>query len=454
MQTVLVVDDEIAIRETLVQILGYEGYRVLTAGSGPEALDVLGSESAGALLLDVKMPGMDGFEVLARVRELQPDLPVIVISGHGDIQTAVQAVREGAYDFLEKPLDRSRLLLTLQNCLAHRRALDDRERLAAKAGRATPIIGQCRAMDDVRGFIDKVAPTDATVLVTGENGTGKELVVGAIHAGSPRRDGPLVEVNCAAIPAELVESELFGHEKGSFTGADRQRIGKFEQAQGGTLFLDEIGDMGEQAQAKVLRAVEEGTIQRVGGRETMKVDVRIVAATNRDLTAADSGFRRDLFFRLNVLSIHLPPLRERPGDVPLLLEYFMHRLAATMKTPPRAFAPDALAELETYDWPGNVRELRNLVERVLILAAGPQVRAADLPLLPGATARAHAPDDLFGCNDFQEFKSRAEAVFLQQKLHENRYNVTRTADVLGMQRSNLYKKISRYGLRTHSGDPD
>ncbi len=454
MQTVLVVDDEIAIRETLVQILGYEGYRVLTAGSGPEALEVLGNESAGALLLDVKMPGMDGFEVLSRVRRLQPDLPVIVISGHGDIQTAVQAVRDGAYDFLEKPLDRARLLLTLQNCLAHRQALDDRERLAAKAGRATPIIGQCRAMDEVRGFIGKVAPTDATVLVTGENGTGKELVVGAIHAGSSRRDGPLVEVNCAAIPAELVESELFGHEKGSFTGADRQRIGKFEQAQGGTLFLDEIGDMGEQAQAKVLRAVEEGTIQRVGGRETMKVDVRIVAATNRDLTAADSGFRRDLFFRLNVLSIHLPPLRERPGDVPLLLEYFMHRLASAMKTPPRTFAPDALEELEAYDWPGNVRELRNLVERVLILASAPQVRAADLPLLPGRAARAEVPDDLFGCNDFQEFKSRAEAVFLQQKLHENRYNVTRTADVLGMQRSNLYKKISRYGLRTHSGDPE
>jgi DNA-binding NtrC family response regulator len=449
LQTVLVVDDEVAIRETLAQILGYEDYRVRTAGSGPEALRLLEDQPADVVLLDIKMPEMDGFEVLARLQRDHADLPVVVISGHGDIQTAVQAVKQGAYDFLEKPLDRGRLLVTLQNCLRHRRALDDRERLAAKTGRGSPLIGECPAMQEVRRFIAKVAPTEATVLVTGENGTGKELVVGALHQGSPRRDGPLVEVNCAAIPGELVESELFGHEKGAFTGADRLRIGKFEQAHGGTLFLDEIGDMGEQAQAKVLRAVEEGTVQRVGGHETMNVDVRIVAATNRDLSEPDSGFRRDLFFRLNVLSVHLSPLRERRGDIELLLTHFMQELAASLKTAPRQFAPETLAVLRAYSWPGNVRELRNLVERLLILAPGPVIRPDDLPVLPGASA---APSgglaDLLRLEDFQEFKAEAEAMYLQQKLRENRFNVSRTAEVLGMQRSNLYKKISRYGLQT------
>ena len=448
MQTVLVVDDEIAIRETLAQILGYEDYRVPTAGTGQEALDLLDEQPADAVLLDVKMPGMDGFEVLARIQETHPELPVIVISGHGDIQTAVQAVKQGAYDFLEKPLDRSRLLVTLQNCLSYRQALADRERLATKAGRVAPIVGECPALEEIRAFIAKVGPTEATVLVTGENGTGKELVVGAIHANSPRRDGPLVEVNCAAIPSDLVESELFGHEKGSFTGADRLRIGKFEQAHRGTLFLDEIGDMGEEAQAKVLRAVEEGTIQRVGGTETMKFDVRIVAATNRDLASPESGFRRDLFFRLNVLATHLPPLRERPGDVELLLDYLMAKLSATMKTSPKAFSPETLAILNEYSWPGNVRELRNLVERLLILAPGPVVRPTDLPLLPGAAAVNSDDGDLFNFSDFQEFKSHAEALFLQHKLRENRFNVSRTAEVLGMQRSNLYKKITKYDLQT------
>jgi two-component system nitrogen regulation response regulator NtrX len=448
LQTVLVVDDEIAIRETLAQILGYEDYRVLTAASGPEALALLQEKPANLLLVDIKMPDMDGFEVLARVKAEHAELPVIVISGHGDIQTAVQAVKAGAYDFLEKPLDRSRLLVTVQNCLAHAQALGERERLAVKAGRTTPLVGECAAMQEVRAFIAKAAPTESTVLVTGENGTGKELVVSGLHAGSPRRDGPLIEVNCAAIPSDLVESELFGHEKGAFTGADKQRIGKFEQAHGGTLFLDEIGDMGEQAQAKVLRAVEEGTIQRVGGRETMKVDVRIVAATNRDLSDPQSGFRRDLFFRLNVLSVHLPPLRERPGDVVLLLEHLMNQLASTMKVAPKDFAPETLALLEEYTWPGNVRELKNLVERLLILVPGPLIKPADLPSLPGADRDLGETPDLFRCNDFQEFKAQAEAMFLQQKLRENRFNVSRTAELLGMQRSNLYKKITKYGLQT------
>jgi two-component system, NtrC family, nitrogen regulation response regulator NtrX len=447
-QTVLVVDDEIAIRETLAQILGYEGYRVRTAADGPRAVADLQASPSDAVLLDIKMPGMDGFEVLARLRAEGLDIPVIVISGHGDIKTAVDAVKQGAYDFLEKPLDRNRLLVTLQNCLAHKRTLDDRERLAQKAGRAAPLVGECPPMREVRAFIAKVAPTGGTVLVTGENGTGKELVVAAIHAGSPRASAPLVEVNCAAIPKDLVESELFGHEKGAFTGADKQRIGKFELADGGTLFLDEIGDMSEQAQAKVLKAVEEGRFQRVGGSETIKVDVRIVAATNRDLSAPDAGFRQDLFFRLNVLAVHLPPLRERGSDLELLLDHFMTVLGATLKIAPKTFSPEALALLREHRWPGNVRELRNLVERLLILAPSPVIRPGDLPLLPGAAPRADSELDLLRCKDFQDFKSRSEGLFLQQKLRENHYNVSRTAELLGMQRSNLYKKITKYGLRT------
>jgi DNA-binding NtrC family response regulator len=452
LHTILVVDDEAAIRAALEQILTYEKYRVLLSSDGPSALKTIASERVDVVLLDIKMPGMDGFEVLDAIAAAGRRLPVIVVSGHGNIETAVEAVRKGAYDFLEKPLDRGRLLVTLRNCLEHQRALAEREEFMSRGGFREPLIGECPQIRDVRAFIAKVAPTDATVLITGENGTGKELVVRAIHEKSRRRDRPLVEVNCAAIPRELVESELLGHEKGAFTGAERQRIGRFEQADGGTLFLDEIGDMSEEAQAKVLKAVEEGKFQRVGGNETLRVDVRIIAATNRDLAAPDSGFRQDLFFRLNVLAVHLPPLRERGPDIDLLLEYFMTRLAAGLKTEPKQLGPDALALLREYAWPGNVRELRNLVERLLILAPGKVVRPADLPLLPASASGPDEASDLLSCKEFQEFKSRAEAAFLQAKLKENRYNVSQTAERLGMQRSNLYKKITKYGLRTQPAD--
>jgi two-component system nitrogen regulation response regulator NtrX len=446
--TVLIVDDEIAIRETLEMILTYEKYQVLKAGSGAEALGVVEKQTPDVILLDVKMPGMDGFEVLERLKQSGKGVPVIVISGHGNIETAVEAVKQGAYDFLEKPLDRSRLLVTVRNCLDHRKARTVASTLVRQWRNSAPLVGESAGMRQVRAFIDKVGPSEGTVLITGENGTGKELVVRAIHQASSRRDGPLVEVNCAAIPRDLVESELFGHEKGSFTGADRQRIGKFEQADGGTLFLDEIGDMNEDAQAKVLKAVEESRFQRVGGGETRTVNVRIVAATNRDLAEPDSGFRRDLFFRLNVLSIHLPPLREREGDVDLLLEWFMAELSGRLKVAPRRYAPETIAQLRAYSWPGNVRELRNLVERTLILASGSVIQPADLPLLPGARQTAVGGDSLFEASDFQDFKARSEGAFLQYKLKENLYNVSRTAEVLGMQRSNLYKKITKYGLRT------
>ena len=447
MKTVLVIDDEIAIRETLEQILSYEGYEVKKAGSGAEGLALVASASPDVILLDVKMPGMDGFEVLDRLAADGHRMPVIVISGHGNIETAVDAVRRGAYDFLEKPLDRSRLLVTLTNCLDHQEVLKDR-RIIQDTLTSHPLVGESRGIKEVRSFIEKVGPSQATVLITGENGTGKELVVRGLHRASARRDRPLVEVNCAAIPRDLVESELFGHEKGSFTGADRQRIGKFELADGGTLFLDEIGDMNEEAQAKVLKAVEENKFQRVGGGDTKSVDVRIVAASNRDLSSPNSGFRQDLFFRLNVLAIHLPPLREREGDIELLLEWFTADMASRLKTRPCRFDPETLAILREYSWPGNVRELRNLVERLLILASGEVIKPGDLPLLPGAAQEAAGPSTFFDCADFQTFKSESEGAFLQHKLKENLYNVSKTAEALGMQRSNLYKKITKYGLRT------
>ena len=448
LKSILIVDDETAIRETLEQILGYEGYAVRKAATGAEALAEVERAEPDVMLLDVKMPGMDGLEVLQRLKASGATVPVIVISGHGTIETAVEAVRGGAYDFLEKPLERARLLVTLANCLERRQLLQDRSVLAENASPDSPIIGDSAGMREIREFVEKVGASDGTVLITGENGTGKELVVRAIHRASPRRDHPLVEVNCAAIPRELVESELFGHERGSFTGADRQRIGKFEQADGGTLFLDEIGDMNEEAQAKVLKAVEERHFQRVGGTETRTVDLRIVAASNRDLSSPSSGFRQDLYFRLNVLSIHLPPLRERADDIELLLNWFMADLSQRLKTEPRRFAPETLALLREHTWPGNVRELRNLVERLLILAPEPVVRPRDLPQLPGSATAPSAEASLFACADFQEFKSKSEGAFLQHKLRENRYNVSRTAETLGMQRSNLYKKITKYELRT------
>ncbi len=448
MKRILIVDDEAAIRETMEQILGYEGYLVSKAAGGAEGLRLAVQDEPDLILLDVKMPGMDGFEVQQRLKDAGSTVPVIVISGHGNIETAVEAVRRGAYDFLEKPLDRSRLLLTIANCLGHSEVVQDHQRLQDQLWESSPLVGDSTVMHRVRDFIAKAGPTEGTVLITGENGTGKELVVRAIHRASRRASRPLVEVNCAAIPRDLVESELFGHERGSFTGAERQRIGKFELADGGTLFLDEIGDMTEEAQAKVLRAVEESRFQRVGGTETKTVDVRIVAATNRDLARPDSGFRQDLYFRLNVLALHLPPLRERAGDVDLLLEWFMADLSGRLKVKPRRFSSDARAILQGYSWPGNVRELRNLVERLLILAPEDTIRTSDLPPLPGIRADGGGEAPFMACRDFQEFKVRSESAFLQHKLRENLYNVSRTAEALGMQRSNLYKKITKYGLRT------
>ncbi len=454
---VLVVDDEKGIREALTQVLEYEDIEVRTCASGAEALQRYAELRPHLVLLDVKMQGMDGLETLRQLRELDPHAQVVMISGHGSIQTAVEATQLGAYDFLEKPLDTNRILLTLRNALVHVDLASENVRLKAEVHAQYEIVGTSRAIKAVIERIEKVAPTAARVLITGENGTGKELVARAIHALSPRARGPFVEVNCAAIPSELIESELFGHMKGSFTGAFADRAGKFELADGGTLFLDEIGDMSLSAQAKALRALEEGVISRVGSGRTLPVDVRVVAATNKDLTAeiAAGRFREDLLYRLNVVPIEVPPLRARRGDIPQLVEHFAARLTEQAGLQPKRFDPDAVKRLAAYDWPGNIRELRNAVERLLILANGPVVTGEAVERVAGLgrgeAGDARRTDGLAGAPwtraaTFEEFKQIAERTYILAKLQENDWNVSETARTLDMPRSNLYKKIERYGL--------
>jgi len=453
---VLVVDDEKGIREALKQVLEFEGLEVHTSANGSDALKVYPEIRPQLVFLDVKMQGMDGIETLARLRQLDPQAVVVMISGHGTIQTAVEATQLGAYDFLEKPLDTDRILLTLRNSLQHVDLATENVRLRAEIEEQYEIVGGSRAIREVIERIEKVAPTPARVLITGENGTGKELVARAIHALSPRGRGPFVEVNCAAIPAELIESELFGHLKGSFTGATGDRAGKFELADGGTLFLDEIGDMSLSAQAKVLRALQEGVVTRVGSGKAITVDVRVVAATNKNLDEEIRGgrFREDLLYRLNVVPIHVPPLRERAGDVPGLVQHFADQLTQRAGLPARGFTPGALRRLQTREWPGNIRELRNAVERLLILAGGAEVSEADVERLVGAGAAPAAAGawqlqgdaNWLRASTFEEFKQAAERAYLLAKLKENDWNVSETARTLEMPRSNLYKKIERYRL--------
>jgi two-component system nitrogen regulation response regulator NtrX len=453
---VLVVDDEKGIREALTQLLEYEDIEVRACASGSEGLGLYAEFRPHLVLLDVKMQGMDGLETLRKLRELDPRAQVVMISGHGTIQTAVEATQLGAYDFLEKPLDTDRILLTLRNALEHIDLTSENLRLKAEVHAQYEIVGTSRAVKGVIERIEKVAPTGARVLITGENGTGKELVARAIHTLSPRAKQPFVEVNCAAIPTELIESELFGHMKGSFTGAFADRAGKFELADGGTLFLDEVGDMSLSAQAKVLRALEEGVISRVGSGKTVPVDVRVVAATNKDLRAeiAAGRFREDLLYRLNVVPIEVPPLRARRADVPQLVEHFVARLTDRGGLEAKGLDPEALKRLAAYDWPGNIRELRNAVERLLILAPGPAITLADVERIAGVGAReggGTGPVDVSAAPwmraaTFEEFKQVAERTYILAKLQENDWNVSETARTLDMPRSNLYKKIERYGL--------
>jgi two-component system, NtrC family, nitrogen regulation response regulator NtrX len=371
MAAILIIDDERAIRKTLGEILSYEGYKIDEAGDGEEGLKKFAEKTYDVVICDIKMPKVDGIEFLEKAREINADVPVIMVSGHGNIDTAVEAVKKGAFDYISKPPDLNRLLITLRNALDKQTLVTETKVLKRKVGRVQEMVGESAPIKKIKDTIDKVAPTDARVLITGENGAGKELVARWLHEKSNRNTGPIVEVNCAAIPGELIESELFGHEKGSFTSAIKQRIGKFEQASGGTLFLDEIGDMSLSAQAKVLRALQEGKITRVGADKDINVDVRVVAATNKDLLkeVEDKNFRLDLYHRLGVIIIHVPSLNDRREDIPLLVDYFLDIIATEYGQPKKAIDKEAMKALQQYNWTGNIRELRNVVERLIILSA-------------------------------------------------------------------------------------
>ena len=368
---ILVIDDERAIRNTLKEILEYEKFEVDLAEDGPAGLEIIKKNSYDVILCDIKMPKMDGLELLEIVNGIAPQTPLVMISGHGNIETAVEAIKKGAYDFIQKPLDLNRILVTVRNALDKSSLIEETKILKRKVhkNKTTEIIGQSVSILEIKAMIDKVAPTEARVLITGENGTGKELVARQLHEKSSRSQNTFIEVNCAAIPSELIESELFGHEKGAFTSANKQRKGKFEQADGGTLFLDEIGDMSQSAQAKVLRALQENKITRVGGEKDISVNVRIVAATNKNLKneIGAGNFREDLFHRLNVIPLHLPPLRNRADDIPLLANTFLKTLCEDQGIQPLQINEDALKELQTLEWTGNIRELRNVIERLIIL---------------------------------------------------------------------------------------
>ena len=451
---ILVIDDEQGIRAALGQLLEFEGYEVRTVANATDGIAEYQKWKPQLVFLDVKMAGMDGLEALKRIRELDPTATVVIISGHATIRTAVEATQLGAYEILEKPLDTDRILVMLRNALSHLDLQEENSRLRDSIDAPFEIVGKTPVIRALMEKIDKVAATPARVLITGENGTGKELVARALHRKSPRAAKPFVEVNCAAIPGELIESELFGHMKGSFTGAIADRAGKFEQANKGTLFLDEIGDMSLAAQAKVLRVLQDNVITRIGGAKPISVDVRVIAATNKTLETeiAAGKFREDLYYRLNVVPIHVPTIRERREDIPMLAQYFSATLSAREGIPPRTFTADALEHLSALDWPGNVRELRNTVERLLILAPESQIAARDIDRLAGQRAL----DDvglatLTQCKTFEEFKDAAERAFLLGKLREFDWNVSETARAVEMPRSNLYKKIERYSLsREHS----
>jgi two-component system, NtrC family, nitrogen regulation response regulator NtrX len=452
---VLVIDDEPGIRQALGQLLEYEGFEVKTAGSGAEGITLYDAFRPQLVFLDVKMAGMDGMEVLKRLRQADPTATVVIISGHATIQTAVEATQLGAYDILEKPLDTDRVLVLLRNAFENRQLSEENARLRETIESRYEIVGRSFGIRALLDRIEKVAATPARVLITGENGTGKELVARAIHRGSPRARKPFVEVNCAAIPSELIESELFGHMKGSFTGAVSDRAGKFEQADSGTLFLDEIGDMSASAQAKVLRVLQDGVVTRIGGSKPVQVDVRVLAATNKQLEEeiAAGRFREDLFYRLNVVPITVPPLRERREDIPLLVVHFLHQLAARDGLPARGITDEALQRLAALDWQGNVRELRNTVERLVILANAATIGAGDVERLVGR--RSAEPVGLGGLLDiatFEEFKQAAERAFLLAKLRAFDWNVSETARALDMPRSNLYKKIERYALQRETAE--
>jgi len=449
-ETILIIDDEPAIRRTLKDILEDEGYSVLTEAKGRDGLGILAEEPVALVLLDIRLAEENGLDILRAIREKHPDVEVLMISGHGTIETAVEAVRLGAYDFLEKPLSLERVRLAVLRALEKSRLRRELEKRAR--GDRPPLLGQGQAVQAIRKLISQVAPTDSKVLISGESGTGKELVAREIHLASGRKDGPFVEVNCAAIPQELIESELFGSEKGAYTGAGQMRVGKFEQADGGTLFLDEVGDMSLTAQAKVLRVLEGEAFSRLGGNAAIKVGVRVIAATNKDLEkeVKECRFREDLYFRLNVFPIHTPALREHPEDIPLLTDFYLERFARENGKLKPTIHEQALERLRRHSYPGNVRELRNLVERLAILALPGEIALEHINLIfPGG---GQAVDPFLSTRPLAEAKEDLERRYVETQLKLHGGDIARTAEALGLERTNLYRKLKQLGIEKGPGE--
>ena len=450
--TILVIDDEKDIRISLTGILEDEGYHVLTAESGADGIESAQQELPDLILLDIWMPGMDGLETLEKLKSLFPQVTVIMISGHGTIETAVRATKLGAFDFIEKPLSLEKILLSVANALQLQELIAENAELKRTVANDYELIGDTPVMALLREQIVRVALTSASVLITGENGTGKELVARSIHYYSPRRDRPFIAINCAAIPEELIESELFGHEKGAFTGAVAQKKGKFDLADGGTLFLDEIADMSLKTQAKILRIIQERNFERVGGIKQVSVDVRIVAATNRmlDQEIIHGRFREDLYYRLNVVPFRVPALRERREDIPMLVRYFMALFYRREGREAKLFLPEALDLLIGYDWPGNVRELKNIIERILIITPGGLITASDVPEMSGGpqVSQHSSPkqEDAFSRSSLRDAREEFEREFIIHKLEDNDWNISRTAELIELERSNLHRKIKSYGI--------
>ncbi len=446
-ERILIVDDEAGVRNALSGVLRDEGYTVEAVDSGEACLDRAMRTAFDAIVLDIWLPGMDGLATLARLQERRIDAPVVMISGHGNIESAVRAIKMGAFDFVEKPLSLDKTVLVVGNAVRQRRLEAENRELRATVGRKQTIVGESYVMRQLLEQVAMAAPTNGRVLIYGENGTGKELVARTIHGHSRRSRGPFIEVNCAAIPEELIESELFGHMRGSFTGATADRRGKFELADGGTLFLDEIGDMSLKTQAKVLRALQEQVVEPVGGTQSVKVDVRVIAATNKDLPVEIRAgrFREDLYFRLNVIPIFVPPLRERDNDVTLLAEHFIGEFSREYGRRPKHFDSGAATGLRSYRWPGNVRELRNVIERLMIMVPGEMITLPNLAFLDRAGALAPEAAEATSL-PLHEARDRFERDYILRALAANHGNISRTADALGVERSNLYRKMRGFGI--------
>ncbi|MDB5226857.1 MAG: Fis family transcriptional regulator [Bacteroidota bacterium] len=449
MPKILIVDDEKAIRRTLKEILEYEKYEIDEAEDGEIGLEKIAKNDYDVVILDIKMPKKDGIDVLNGMQEKGIDTPVIVLSGHGNIETAVEAVKKGAFDYIPKPPDLNRLLITVRNAMDKVSLVTETKILKKKISKSKDIVGESNSIQKIKDTIAKVAPTEARVLITGDNGSGKELVARWLHEQSNRANGPLIEVNCAAIPSELIESELFGHEKGAFTSAIKQRIGKFEQANGGTLFLDEIGDMSLSAQAKVLRALQENKITKVGGDKEEKVDVRVVAATNKDLLkeVEENRFRIDLYHRLSVILIHVPSLNERKEDIPILADYFLKEICGDNGVPCKRIEPDAIEALQARNWTGNIRELRNVVERLVIMSDKTITKQDVIDYSgPGGKAGSKGIDfDKFA--NLQQLNDYVERSFIENRLDKNNWNVSKTADDIGLSKNELEEKLGNLGLK-------